>query len=37
MNIASPEALAALIVMLASWACRETIFQWWQRVKRRRR
>jgi hypothetical protein len=31
MNFASPEALGALVVMFAGWACRETLFQWWRR------
>jgi len=35
-NFANPEALGALVVMLAGWACRETVFRWWQRAKRRR-
>lgn len=25
------------IAMLAGWAARETLFQWWRRAKRRRR
>ena len=31
MSFASPEALAALVVVLAGWACRETLFQWWKK------
>ena len=37
LNLASPEALGALVVVLAGWACRETLFQLWERIKRRRR
>lgn len=25
-----------VLAMLAGWACRETVFVWWQRLKRRR-
>lgn len=31
MSFGSPEALGALVVVLAGWACRETLFQWWRR------
>lgn len=35
MSCTSPEALGALVLMLAGWACRETLFQWWRKRRRR--